>query len=116
MPTTSLSASNMRWTRVHYDEGVAIHIGPEPCAVVRKGGSEASAGERIGQPLSHEKSKPRAADALRRAEGNRTARGIASAKVPRRGRRPWHVRTLLVREPGDPTSGRHRAVRIGKAR
>src|SRR5216684_1015350 len=48
--------------QVHYDEGVANHIGPEPCAVVRKGGSEASAGERIGQPLSHEKSKPREAD------------------------------------------------------
>jgi hypothetical protein len=26
------------------------------------------------------------------------------------------VRTLLVREPGDPMTGRHRAVRIGKAR
>jgi hypothetical protein len=102
--------------QVHYDEGVANHIGPEPCAVVREGCSEASVGERIGQPLSHEKSKPRAADALRRVEGNRTARGIASAMVPRRGRRPWHVRTLLVREPGDPTCGRHRAARIGKAR
>jgi hypothetical protein len=102
--------------KVHYDEGVAIHIGPEPCAVARKDDGEASVGERIGQPLSHEKSKPRAADALRRVEGNRIARGIASAMVPRRGRRPWHVRTLLVREPGDPISGRHRAARIGKAR
>ena len=40
---------------VHYDEGVAIHIGPEPCDAVREGGSEASAGERIGQPLSRER-------------------------------------------------------------
>ena len=40
---------------VHYDEGVAIHIGPEPCVAVREGGSEASAGERIGQPLSRER-------------------------------------------------------------
>ena len=39
---------------VLYDEGRANHIGPEPCAVVRKGGGEASAGERIGQPLSLE--------------------------------------------------------------
>jgi hypothetical protein len=38
--------------RVHYDEGIAIHIGPEPCAGAREGVSEASAGERIGQALS----------------------------------------------------------------
>ena len=36
---------------VHYDEGVAIRIGPEPCVRVREGTGEASAGERIGQPL-----------------------------------------------------------------
>jgi hypothetical protein len=40
--------------QVHCDEGLASHIGPEPCAVVRKGRGEASAGERIGQPLSRE--------------------------------------------------------------
>jgi len=44
--------------RVHYDEGRAIHIGPEPCAGVREGDSEASAGERIGQPLSRERFYP----------------------------------------------------------
>jgi hypothetical protein len=38
--------------QVHYDEGVAIHIGPEPCVVVRKDGGEASVGEGAGQPLS----------------------------------------------------------------
>ena len=102
--------------KVHYDEGVANHIGPKPCGVVRKGGSEASAGERIGQPLSLERYSARDADALRRAEGNRTPCDIASTTVSRRGQRPWHVRTLLVREPGDPKFGRVRAVRIGKAR
>ena len=40
---------------VRCDEGVAIHIGPEPCVAVREGGGEASAGERIGQPLSRER-------------------------------------------------------------
>ena len=40
--------------KVHCDEGVAIHIAPEPCAGVREGASEASVGERIGQPLSRE--------------------------------------------------------------
>jgi hypothetical protein len=33
-------------------EGVATHTGPEPCVRVREGTGEASAGERIGQPLS----------------------------------------------------------------
>ena len=74
---------------VHYDEGVANHIGPEPCVAVREGGSEASAGERIGQPLSHERYSPREADAVRRAEGNRVGRVNASA-------RPLGV----VRDPG----------------
>ena len=40
---------------VHYDEGIAIHIGPEPCAGIREDAGEASAGERIGQPLSRER-------------------------------------------------------------
>ena len=31
--------------QVSYGEGVAIHIGPKPCADVRKGVGEASAGE-----------------------------------------------------------------------
>ena len=105
--------------QVHYDEGVANHIGPKPCVAVREGGSEASAGERIGQPLSHERYSSRAADAVRRAEGNRTGRVNASVSAPRRGQRPWHVRTLLVREPGDPTTDRRPCadpVRIGKVR
>jgi hypothetical protein len=105
--------------QVHCDEGVAIHIGPEPCVVAREGKGEASAGERLGQPLSRESNSPRGADALRRAEGKTAGRASASARTPRRGQRPWHVRTLLVREPGDPTTDhRHVAdlVRIGKAR
>jgi hypothetical protein len=40
--------------QVHSDEGVANHIGPEPCVVVREDDGEASAGESIGQPLSRE--------------------------------------------------------------
>jgi len=35
---------------VHCDEGIAIHIGPEPCVHVRENMGEASVGERIGQP------------------------------------------------------------------
>ena len=38
--------------QVHYGEGVAIRIGPEPCVVIREDAGEASAGEHTGQPLS----------------------------------------------------------------
>ena len=38
--------------RVRYDEGIANHIGPEPCAGAREGTGEASVGEHIGQVLS----------------------------------------------------------------
>jgi hypothetical protein len=38
--------------RVHCDEGVANHVGPEPCAGNREGVGEASVGVRAGQPLS----------------------------------------------------------------
>ena len=105
--------------QVHYDEGVAIHIGPEPCAGVREGVGEASAGERIGQPLSRERNLSRVPTPFACAEGNTDGRASASARTARRGRRPWHVRTLLAREPGDLASDqrRHAAlVRIGKAR
>jgi hypothetical protein len=43
----------------------------------------------------------------------------ACARLIRRGLRPWHVRKLLVREPGDLMSDRWAdapQVRIGKAR
>jgi hypothetical protein len=40
--------------QVHCDEGVAIHIGPEPCAGAREGVGEASVGKRTGQPSSRE--------------------------------------------------------------
>ena len=40
--------------KVSYDEGVAIHIGPESCAAAREGPGEALTGECIGQPLSRE--------------------------------------------------------------
>jgi hypothetical protein len=104
--------------QVRRDEGVAIRIGPEPCAVIRKGGGEASAGECIGQPLSRESRVP-GADTVVIVEGNTDGRVSASARTARRGRRPWHVQTLLVREPGGPASDRDGlavAVRIGKVR
>ena len=105
--------------RVHYDEGVAIHIGPESCAGGREAVREALTGECAGQPLSHEKVDIPGADAVRYAEGHTKGRAIASSPTTRRGRRPWHVQTLFVREPGGlvvDQGGMPRLVRIGKAR
>ena len=85
---------------VRHDEGVAIRIDPEPCADVRKGGSEASVGERIGQQLSLAKIRILGADAVAKAEGNMDGRVSASVWTARRGRRTRHVRKLLGREPG----------------
>ena len=86
--------------KVHCREGVAIHTGPESCGVRREVCVEALTGERKGQPLSRE-SLLRGADAVETAEGN-TAGGVIASRPPTlRGLRPWHVRTLLAREPGD---------------
>ena len=105
--------------KVHCDEGVASHIGPEPCAVVREDIGEASAGECIGQPLSREIGLFLGADAVLLAEGDMDGCVTASAYPAQRGRRPWHVRTLLAREPGDLMSGQGGVpplARLGKAR
>src|SRR5271157_465931 len=87
--------------QVHHDEGVANRIDPESCAVAREGISEALTGERTGQPLSRESTLIPGADVVPVTEGNTDGRDIASAQTARRGRRPWHVRTLFAREPGD---------------
>jgi hypothetical protein len=49
---------------VRRDEGVAIRIGPESCAVPREGCGEALTGEHAGQPLSRERSFLRGADGV----------------------------------------------------
>src|SRR5262249_57593414 len=41
------------------------------------------------------------ADTVHMVEGNTPERVSASARMTRRGQRPWHVQTLLAREPGD---------------
>jgi hypothetical protein len=64
--------------QVHYGEGVANHTGPKPCAVVREDLGEASAGDRIGQPLSREIDVILGADAVLVAEGNMDGHAIAS--------------------------------------
>ena len=108
--------------QVHYDDGIANHIGPEPCAGIREGVGEASAGERAGQPLSRDRKLIPGADAVCVAEGNMSKSANASAWATRRGRRTWHARMLHVREPGGLTVDQRRLTvgaalaRVGKAR
>ena len=104
--------------QVHHGEGVAIRTGPEPCAGTREGGGEASAGERIGQPLSRDNLSDPGADVFEITEGHIDGRVSASVRPTRRGRRTWHVWKLFVREPGGLGVGLRWApqVRVGKAR
>jgi hypothetical protein len=74
--------------QVHYDEGIANHIGPEPCVGVREDTGEASVGDRIGQPLSRESHVKSGADTVLLVEGNTAGGAIASTRTARRGRRP----------------------------
>ena len=101
---------------VHCNEGVAIRIGPKPCAGIREDVGEASVGDDIGQPLSREIGIFSGADALLLAECNTVWRVIASAMPARRGRRPWHVSTLLVRELGDLMIGQEGLRPLGPHR
>ena len=65
--------------QVHYNEGLAIHIDPESCAVTREGVGEALTGDRIGQAIEPRKPSSRVPTlfCLRKA----TWTG-ASARVP----------------------------------
>ena len=104
--------------KVHYDEGVANHIGPKPCGVAREGGSEASAGECIGQPLSRERflfwvPTP--------CKWRKATHSGASSRAPGRPgvvRDPGMCRRSLHgnREISRSTVRQQPSVRIGKAR
>src|SRR3989440_6697177 len=70
-------------------------------------------GEGIGQPLSRESQSP-GADAVSSAEGNTFRTHHRKVRTTRRGRRTWHVQTLLAREPGDLAIDRS-AIAAGSA-
>lgn len=104
--------------QVRYDEGVATHIGPEPCGAIREGGGEASAGERIGQPLSRESHLSRTPTSLIRRKATRQG---ASTRAPSRSgvvEDPGMCGSSLRgnREVSSSTCGRTPRVRIGKVR
>ena len=106
--------------KVPNNKEVAIHIVPESCATYREIRREALTGVHIGQPLSRDRNLILGADAVHLAEGNTTKRVTASVWSTRRGQRPWHVCTLLVREPGglqcDRWHPKGAAARTGEAR
>jgi hypothetical protein len=87
--------------QVRCDEGVAIHIGPQAVRL-RSRGRRRSVGRGAHRPaIEPRKSNIPGADVLIPTEGDMAERDNASVPTARRGRRPWHVRKLFVREPGD---------------
>jgi hypothetical protein len=104
--------------QVRCDEGVAIHIGPKPCVCAREGAGEASAGERIGQPLSRESHVIPGADVLIPTEGDMAERDNASVPTARRGRSPGMCGSSLFgnREISRPSGALASPDRVGKVR
>src|SRR3954447_26876911 len=86
--------------QVHYGEGVAIHIGPEPCAGLREGVGEASVGECIGQPLSREIVVNQGADVVHLTECQRRRENVSAGRSKSASRRGAKCRTgrLLLRD------------------
>ena len=104
--------------QVSYDEGVAIHIGPESCAVAREGYGEALTGGRIGQPLSRERFLSWVPTPCKWRKATHSG---ASSRAPGRPgvvRDPGMCRRSLRgnREISRSTARQRPAVRIGKAR
>jgi hypothetical protein len=99
-------------------KGLANHTGTESCVAYREVRREALTGVRVGQPLSREIKILQGADAFTPVEGNTDGRVTASVRTALRGRRHWHARTLLVREPGDllVDHSTYGVARIGKVR
>ena len=105
--------------QVHDNEGVANRIGPEPCADIREGVGEASAGERAGQPLSCERLiTPGCRRFSESRKATREERVIASAPRPGVVVEPGMYGHSLRgnREISCSTTGLGAVVRTGKAR
>jgi hypothetical protein len=81
---------------VLYDEDLASHIGPKPCAVSREGQGEASAGDRAGWPSSRESALSRVPTRLPTRKATRTAAPTRATVRPGVVRDPsMHGRSLL---------------------
>jgi hypothetical protein len=104
--------------QVHCDEGVANHIGPEPCAGVREDVGEASAGEGTGQPLSRDRPISRVPTPSLRWKATRTGAFTRAPARPGAVVEPGMCTSSLRgnREVSDLTSCSTGLARIGKAR
>jgi hypothetical protein len=88
--------------QVHHDEGVANRIDPESCANIREGIGEALTGERIGQPLSREKSP------IRRPTCLITRKATRAGAIARAPAAPAWSKTLACAEALCTGTGRSR--------
>ena len=90
---------------VLYDEGLANHIGPEPCGGLREGTDEKSVGGHIGGVLRRESCLSRAPTlvggwkATSRLTLARVGLGLCAVSDPQ------HACTLLARELGEIRTG-----------
>ena len=103
---------------VRHDEGVANRIGPEPCVGVSDGAGEASAGERIGQPLSRESYPSRAPTPLGRRKATRSSTSSRAPGRPGVVADPGMCGNSLRgnREISGPSGALAPPDRVGKAR
>ena len=100
---------------VHCDEGVANHIGPEPCVGVREGVGEALTGVVRAGLLSREMLGSGVPTSSKQAEGNIAGGVSASRRGTPRGQGTWARTEISMREnreiPRSPDPGPGRAVR-----
>jgi hypothetical protein len=96
--------------QVPRDEGVAIRIGPEPCAGAREGVGEASVGECIGQPLSRERGYPGC------RHGGFRGRQYGRARHRERSDDPAWSETLACADAPCAGAGRSHARPFGRSR
>jgi hypothetical protein len=87
---------------VRCGEGVAIHTGLKSCVTRRREAPHEALTEGCaGQLLSSESAISGCRRRYPQVEGEMRGCDNASARAILRDQRPWHARTLLVREPGD---------------
>ena len=101
-------------------EGLAIHGGPEPCAVVREGGGEASVGVRAGRAIEPRNLLVWGADAVLQGGRQHRRRRFREPSADPAGSENLGMRGISGREnrevPRSPAYGDERAGRAGKAK
>ena len=103
--------------RVRYVEGLAIHSGPESCAVTREGFGEALTGVRTGQVLSRERMMIPGADIITDMESKTDGRVMRAPGRPGVVADPGMCgRSLYGNREILGVAGKGLPVRVGKAR